>query len=133
MDKEMESGLDLRIGELMDLQRALAEAHPEWGGHHPEQGLRQMLWMVGELGEVIDVVKKASLERYMTATEVREHFVEEFCDVVMYLVDAMLCYGVTAEEFSAAYKKKSAYNLIRDYDAANSRKYGESKENTGEN
>ena len=117
----------------MDFQKRLAEAHPEWGGHSPEQGLRQLLWMVGELGEVIDVVKKADRERYMTSTDVREHFVEEFCDVAMYFVDTLLCYGITAEEFSAAYKKKAEYNLIRDYLAANNKKYGKAKEDTGEN
>ncbi len=116
--------LDLRISELMQMQQALYEKNPHWGKFEPDKGFYQLLWMVGELGEVIDVVKKAPRERYMQPTDVREHFVEEFTDVLMYFVDTLLCYGITAEELSAAYRKKFEYNMIRDYVGANAKKYG---------
>lgn len=115
----------LGMAEMLEIQRRLHDAHPEWGGLTTEQGVRQLLWMVGEIGEVIDVVKKAPEERYMSPGKVREHFVEEFCDVLMYFVDALICYGVTAEEFSAEYRKKADYDLIRDYVSQNEAVYGE--------
>ena len=124
----MDDKLDLRVGELMAMQQALYEKNPQWGEFSPDKGISQLLWMVGELGEVIDVVKKAPRERYMGATEVREHFVEEFTDVLMYFVDTLLCYGITAGELSAAYKKKFEYNMVRDYVGANKKKYGEAGE-----
>ena len=118
---------DLRMSEMMRLQKELQAAHPEWGGLNPQQGLRQLLWMVGEIGEVIDVVKKADRAEYMNGTDLRDHFVEEFCDVMMYLVDTMLCYGIDPAEFAHAYRKKAAYNLKRDYEGANQKKYGPKK------
>ena len=29
-----------------------------WGGLYPEKGKDQLLWMIGEIGEVIDIIKK---------------------------------------------------------------------------
>lgn len=120
-DNSKASALDM--AEMLEIQRRLHAAHPEWGGLTVEHGLRQLLWMVGEIGEVIDVIKKAPEERYMSPGEVREHFVEEFCDVMMYFADTLVCYGVTAEEFAAEYRKKADYDLIRDYAAEAEKEY----------
>ena len=127
-DNSKTSGLDM--AEMLEIQRRLHDAHPEWGGLTVEHGLRQLLWMVGEIGEVIDVIKKAPEERYMSPGKVREHFVEEFCDVMMYFADTLVCYGVTAEEFAEAYRKKADYDLIRDFVSQNEAVYGEKSSKT---
>lgn len=127
---ENETAGGLGIAEMLEIQRRLHDAHPEWGGLTVGQGVRQLLWMVGEIGEVIDVIKKAPEERYMSPGEVREHFVEEFCDVMMYFADTLVCYGVTAEEFAEAYRKKADYDLIRDYASQNEAVYGEKSPKT---
>ena len=38
---------------------------------------------------------------------------------MMYLLDVMLCYGITAEEYSEAHAKKHAHNMHRDYVSEN--------------
>ncbi len=46
-----------------------------------------LLWMMDEAGEVGDVIRKQGLEE----PEVRRHFVEEMCDVMMYFTALMTC------------------------------------------
>lgn len=46
------------INEMLDMQRALRERYGDkWGGLSPEIGKSQLLWMIGEIGEVIDIKK----------------------------------------------------------------------------
>lgn len=100
---------------MLEMQQALLREHPEWGPHDEQQGLRQLLWLVGELGEVVDIVKKRKPESYLAEGEVRRHLVEEFTDVLMYFIDTLDCYGITPAELSAAYIEKNTYNMTRDY------------------
>jgi hypothetical protein len=60
-----------------------------------------------------DIIKKEGDEAIMTDPETRRHFVEELADVIMYLGDAMLCYGITEAEFAKEYRDKANYNLTR--------------------
>jgi len=108
--------MDLKISEMLEMQRALLAENPQWGAHTPENGVRQLLWLAGELGEVIDVVKKQKIEEYMASGASREHFVEEFCDVLMYFIDCLDCYKISPEELSEAYKKKFGFNMTRDWE-----------------
>ena len=52
-----------------------------------------LLWMMDEAGEVGDVIRKQGLEE----PEVRRHFVEEMCDVMMYFNDLMNCFGISSD------------------------------------
>lgn len=70
-----------------------------------------MLWMIGEIGEVIDVIKKHGEEK--ACTEKRESLVEELADVLMYYNDVLLCYGISVEELKSAYVKKFGTNMNR--------------------
>ena len=45
-----------------------------------------LLWMMDEAGEVGDVIRKQGLEE----PEVRRHFVEEMCNVMMYFDELLL-------------------------------------------
>lgn len=49
----------------------------------------------------------------MDVPEVREHFIEELCDVMMYFNDVMLCYGIAPEELERVYLEKHRRNLER--------------------
>ena len=40
------------------------------------------------------LLKKQGDESIMQDMPVREHFIEEMCDTLMYLNDVMLCYGI---------------------------------------
>lgn len=63
-----------------------------------------LLWMMDEAGEVGDVIRKQGLEE----SEVRRHFVEETCDVMMYFNDLMNCFGTSSDELAEQYRAKPA-------------------------
>ena len=86
-----------------------------------EKGANQLLWGVGEIGEVIDIIKKRGADEIMRDPVTRAHFVEEMSDVFMYLCDVMLCYGITAGEYSETHAQKHAHNMKRDYVSENRR------------
>ena len=114
--------MDLKISEMLDMQRELQEKYrKKWGGTPPEQGASQLHWGVGEIGEVIDIIKKRGADEIMRDPVTRAHFVEEMSDVFMYLCDVMLCYGITAEEYSETHAQKHAHNMKRDYVSENRR------------
>ena len=50
---------DFSINEMLEMQRALQEKYKDiWEGISPEVGKNKLLWMIGEIGEVIDIIKK---------------------------------------------------------------------------
>lgn len=62
-----------------------------------ETGKSKLLWMIGEIGEVIDIVKKNGGRKASTDELLRKYFIEEMADVLMYYNDVMLCYGITTD------------------------------------
>lgn len=108
--------MDLRISDMMAMQRELQDQYLEqWGGTPPERGPMQLLWSVAEMGEVIDIIKKRGSDEIMNNAETRRHFIEEMADVQMYLTDVMLCYGISPEEYSEIHMRKHAHNMKRDW------------------
>ena len=69
--------------------------------------------MIGEIGEVIDIVKKHGGVQASTDKELRKDLIEEMADVLMYYNDVMLCYGITADELKQAYSEKFEKNMKR--------------------
>ena len=105
---------DFGINEMLELQKALQEKYKDkWEGISPEIGKNKLLWMVGEIGEVIDVIKKNGDHKVCEEGTERSHLVEELADVLMYYNDVLLCYGITAEELKAAYTEKFHKNMGR--------------------
>ena len=50
---------DFSINEMLEMQKALQERYKDkWKPINPERGKDQLLWMIGEIGEVIDIIKK---------------------------------------------------------------------------
>ena len=106
--------VDFGINEMLELQKALQENYKDkWKPVSPERGKDQLLWMVGEIGEVTDIVKKHGGEQATQNAELREHLVEELADVLMYYNDVLLCYGITAEELKTSYIRKFETNMKR--------------------
>lgn len=102
------------IGEMLAMQRALQEKYRDkWEPICPETGKNKLLWMVGEIGEVSDVIKKNGEQRALTDPTLRRHLTEEMADVLMYYNDVMLCYGLTEEELKQAYTEKFERNMKR--------------------
>ena len=69
--------------------------------------------MIGEIGEVIDIVKKHGGEKACRDPELRKDLVEELADVLMYYCDVLNCYGITEEELKATYTEKFERNMKR--------------------
>ncbi|MBO7273215.1 MAG: nucleotide pyrophosphohydrolase [Clostridia bacterium] len=102
------------MSEMQEMQKALQEKYThKWEPICPEIGQNKLLWMIGEIGEVIDIVKKNGGEVACTDENIRHNLVEEMADVLMYFNDVMLCYGITEEEMKQAYTKKFERNMTR--------------------
>lgn len=105
---------DFSINEMQDMQKALQEKYKDkWERISPEVGKNKLLWMIGEIGEVIDIVKKNGGTVTGKDKEQREHLIEEMADVLMYYNDVMMCYGITADELKKSYTAKFRKNMER--------------------
>lgn len=102
---------DFSLAVMLAWQKQMMDAHPEWMRDCPENGGHKLLWMTGELGEVIDVLKKNGVSEVMGNPSVRNHFTEELSDVLMYFSDVLLSYGISPEELKDAYRKKVIRHL----------------------
>ncbi len=110
--------MDLKISDMMQLQQALYEKHKDkWEPREPESGRSHILYMIEEIGEMISILKKKGDSAVLDDSAVRSAFVEEMADVMMYLTDVLLCFHISAEEFSEAFCKKANKNMERDYAA----------------
>ena len=106
--------IDFTMNEMLMMQRELQEKYKDqWEPIVPEAGKHKLLWMVGEIGEVIDIVKKNGDQRAAEDPGLRKNLIEEMADVLMYYNDVLLCYGSTAEELKDTYKNKFERNLKR--------------------
>lgn len=102
------------MSEMQEMQKALQEKYKhKWEPICPEIGQNKLLWMIGEIGEVIDIIKKNGGEKACTDEEIRKDLVEEMADVLMYFNDVMLCYGISEEELKKAYVEKFKRNMTR--------------------
>ena len=105
---------DFSINEMQEMQMQLQDKYKDkQGGLSPEIGKNQLLWMIGEIGEVIDIVKKYGGEKASADKILRKDLVEEMADVLMYYNDVMLCYGISADELKQAYLGKFEKNMKR--------------------
>ena len=100
--------------EILGMQRALQEKYKDrWEPIGPATGQNKLLWMIGEIGEVIDVIKKDEIEKTLADPSARAHLAEELADVLMYFGDVLLCYGISEKELKDAYTKKFERNMKR--------------------
>ena len=105
---------DFSINEMLEMQKALQDKYKhKWEPICPEVGRNKLLWMIGEIGEVIDIIKKNGGTKATIDAELRKELVEEMADVLMYYNDVMLCYGITADELKCAYSEKFEKNMKR--------------------
>ncbi len=106
--------MDFGIDEMQKMQIKLQNKYKDkWESICPETGKNKLLWMIGEIGEVIDIVKKNGGTKAASDTQLRKALVEEMADVLMYYNDVMLCYGITADELKQAYIDKFKKNMNR--------------------
>ena len=105
---------DFSVNEMLEMQRMLQNKYKDkWEPICSETGKNKMLWMIGEIGEVIDIIKKYGGEKASSDDKIRNLLIEELADVLMYYNDILLCYGITAEELKTNYTKKFEKNMDR--------------------
>lgn len=106
----------MTIQEMLDLQNRLYDKCGEkhrWLTYTPDNAQLHWLYMLGEAGEVIDVLRKNSYESLLPPSPLRDHLVEEMADTLMFFVDTMACMNVTADELAQAYREKHERNIKR--------------------
>lgn len=105
---------EFSISEMITMQKALQEKYRDkWEKISPEAGKHKLLWMIGEIGEVIDIVKKNGDTKAVEDDDLRKHLIEEMADVLMYYNDVLLCYGIGEEELKETYITKFEKNMKR--------------------
>ena len=105
---------DFTINEMQEMQKQLQDKYKDkWEPIVPETGKNKLLWMIGEVGEVIDIVKKNGGTKASSDEQLRHNLIEEMADVLMYYNDVMLCYGISEDELKEAYKNKFEINMKR--------------------
>lgn len=116
--------MDLSISQMMQLQKELFEPHKDkWHPMEPEYGKDFILYMIEEVGEAIAILKKKGSAAVMEDPAVREAFLSEMADVLMYYHDILLRFHVTPEEISEAYAKKHSIDMTRNYEGEYKEKY----------
>lgn len=104
----------LDSAQMQELQRRLQARYAGWWEPvDPAHGLNKLMWMIAEVGEAAQILKRKGSEGVMNSPGVRAELVEELADVLMYFNDVLLCYGITPEAFEAAYRAKHERNLTR--------------------
>lgn len=104
----------LDFQEMKQLQQTLQARYAGWWEPvDPVHGKNKILWMLAELGEAIQVVKRHPEDEIMTQGSIRHDFIEELADVMMYFNDILLCYDITPEEFEQVYRAKHDRNMTR--------------------
>lgn len=99
---------------MQAIQRELQERYKDkWEHVDPAHGRNKLLWMLAEAGEAIQIIKKKGDDRIVSDPEVRRAFIEELCDVMMFLNDVCLCYDIKPEEIEQIYRAKHERNMKR--------------------
>ena len=105
---------EFTLNEMQQMQKTLQNQYKSiWEPIGPETGQNKLLWMIGEIGEVIDIVKKNGGAKACSDKELRKDLVEELADVLMYYNDVLLCYDITPEELKQSYTEKFERNMTR--------------------
>ena len=105
---------DFGINDMLEMQKALQDKYKDiWETISAEMGQNKLLWMIGEIGEVIDIIKKNGSEAVSQDTGLRTELIEELADVLMYYNDVLLCYDISAVELKRSYISKFEKNMKR--------------------
>ena len=102
------------ICQMQKMQDELQDKYQgKWEPICAAAGKHKLLWMIGEIGEVIDIIKKNGPEKITENQEIRNSFIEELADVLMYYNDVLRCYDISEAELEQAYIAKFQKNMNR--------------------
>jgi NTP pyrophosphatase (non-canonical NTP hydrolase) len=101
---------------MLQMQKNLWERYKDkWSPLEPPYARNSILFMIEELGEVIAIIKKRGETEITSDTDLRNEFITELVDVLMYYNDVLLRYEISPHEISEAYKNKHLKNMGRDF------------------
>ena len=84
---------NLNISELKEMQFKLYELNKEnWNDMEPKFAKDHMLYMIEEIGECIAIIKKKKIDNIMNDEKIRNRFIEEMSDVLMYYIEVLNTY-----------------------------------------
>lgn len=108
---------DLKISDMLQMSQDLWEKNKDtWAPMEAKYGRSFILYMIEEIGESIAIIKKKGEDSIMNDPDIRDHFVEELGDTIMYFMDVLNRFNISAEEFSDTYIKKFEKNINRNYE-----------------
>ena len=104
----------LNLKDMQAMQAVLQEKYQDkWGGLPPDKAKQKLLWMIAEVGEAAQIIKKRGDNKILTDKDSRHLFIEEMCDVLMYFNDVLICYNISPEEIERVYREKHETNMNR--------------------
>lgn len=108
---------DLKISDMLQMSYTLWEKNKDtWAPMEAKYGRSFILFMIEEIGESIAIIKKKGEDSIMNDPDIRDHFVEELGDTIMYFMDVLNRFNISAEEFSDTYVRKFNKNINRNYE-----------------
>ena len=108
---------DIKLSDLLEMQNELFELNKNnWNPLEPEFAKDSFLWMIEEIGECISLIKKKGHEEIVTNPKIRELFMEEMVDVLMYYSQVLLRMGITSAEMGKICLRKHQKNINRNYE-----------------
>ena len=73
--------MEFTVNEILDMQKDLQNKYKDkWESICPKTGKNKLLWMIGEIGEVIDIIKKNGEETALSDDKIRSQLVEEMTE-----------------------------------------------------
>lgn len=107
---------ELSIKDALQMSQTLWENNKDsWDPMTPEFGRDSILYMIEEIGEVISLIKKKGEPEIIKNGDVRQRFIEEMCDVLMYYSDVLNRFDISSRDFSQVYYEKFNKNMERDF------------------
>ena len=97
--------LDLKMSEVFEAQEEVRWVN-HWPKYTPDDAQAHLLGATEEIGEISEIIRKCGHEAIMNSPTIRRKLTTEVVDAVSYLVNVLLSYGITAEEFSEAFVRK---------------------------
>ncbi len=124
---------DFSFGEMLEMQKQIRKKYDRyWGKLCPQVVKDKLLWMIGEASEVGDIIKKNGELETRDTPQLRAHFIEEMCDVMMYYNEILMCMDVSTDELKQAYTEKFNTNMQRWYKKEEERRLRE-EQHEGDN
>ena len=103
------------LEEILEMQRALQERYKhKWEPICPENGKNKMLWMIGEIGEVAEVLNKRAGRKFSEGEDLQTQLGTELADMLHYIVAIAAINGIDLTQNILEKDKKASVKYHHD-------------------